>query len=274
LAGSSDLYANDGRSAYNSVNFVTAHDGFTLRDLVTYEQKRNEANGEGGRDGTDDNRSSNFGTEGEDAPLAVVETRRRVLRNFLATLLFSSGVPMLVAGDEMGRTQEGNNNAYCQDSPLSWVSWELEPWQAELLEFARQVIALRRAHPVFRRRAFFTGRPLHGVGVKDLGWFAPSGEELTERDWSAPAATLGMFVDGEEIHSRGPRGERIVDESFLVLLHAGAAPVGFTLPGVPWAKSYEVLLDTAHCEEQAFHPPAGTTLDVASRSVVLLKARR
>jgi isoamylase len=277
LSGSSDLYQDDGRHPYASINFVTAHDGFTLRDLVSYESKVNDANGEGGRDGTDDNRSCNFGFEGDPAPTPVAEVRRRMLRNLLSTLLFSSGVPMLIAGDELGRTQGGNNNAYCQDSAVSWVPWSLEPWQSELLAFTRRVIALRRAHPVFRRRAFFTGRPLHGVGVKDLGWFAPSGEELTDADWAAPGVTLGMFVDGEEIHSRGPRGERIVDESFLVLLHAGSCPVGFTLPGVPWAKSYEVLLDTAGAyddEATPYAPPAGVTIDLPPRSVVLLRAKR
>jgi glycogen operon protein len=274
LAGSSDLYQDDGRHPYASINFVTAHDGFTLRDLVSYETKHNEANGEGGGDGSPDNRSTNYGVEGETTEPAVLDARRRAMRNVLTTLLLSSGVPMLVAGDELGRTQGGNNNAYCQDNETSWVSWALEPWQESLLGFARRLIALRRAHPVFRRRAFFTGRPAHGVGVKDLGWFAPSGAELTDADWSAPAVTLGMFVDGEEIHTRGPRGERIRDESFLVLLHAGSTPVGFTLPGVPWAKSYEVLLDTSHGEEQSFRPPAGATLDLSGRSVVLLRALR
>ena len=273
LSGSSDLYQDDGRHPYASINFVTAHDGFTLRDLVTYSAKHNEANGEGNRDGTDDNRSASYGVEGETSDPAVLEVRRRQLRNVLCTLLFSSGVPMLVAGDELGRTQEGNNNAYCQDSPLSWVDWDLEPWQIELLAFARSVIALRRAHPVFRRRAFFTGRQAHGVGVKDLGWFAPSGRELTEADWSSPAVTLGMFVDGQEIHSRGPRGERVTDESFLVILHAGAEPTTFTLPSAEWAKSYEVLLTTGEAEPSP-PPEAGTTLHLTPRSVLLLHALR
>jgi len=272
LSGSSDLYQDDGRHPYASINFVTAHDGFTLHDLVTYETKRNEANGEDGRDGTDDNRSSAYGTEGPTGDAEVLDVRRRQMRNFLTTLLLSSGVPMLAAGDELGRTQEGNNNAYCQDSPVSWVSWDLEPWQESLLAFARRVIALRRTHPVFRRRAFFTGRPAHGVGVKDLGWFAPTGAELTDGDWSRPAVTLGMFLDGEEIHSRGPRGQRIHDESFLVILHAGDSPATFTLPGEPWAKSYEVLLDTAVDEPAAV--AAGPALDVSPRSVTLLRALR
>jgi isoamylase len=275
LSGSSDLYQDDGRHPYASINFVTAHDGFTLRDLVSYESKHNLANGEDGLDGTSDNRSANYGVEGETTDAAVVSVRQRQLRNFLTTLLLSSGVPMIVAGDEIGRTQGGNNNPYCLDSPVSWVSWDLEPWQSDLLAFAQRVIALRRAHPVFRRRAFFTGRTLHGAGVKDLGWFAPSGDELTDSDWERPGVTLGMFLDGEEIHTRGPRGERVVDESFLVVLHAGDRPVGFTLPGIPWAKSYEVLLDTgSDYEPGSFQPPAGTTLDVTARSVVLLRARR
>jgi glycogen operon protein len=274
LSGSSDLYQDDGRHPYASINFITAHDGFTLCDLVSYASKHNEANGEDNRDGTDDNRSQNLGVEGPSSEAAVVEDRQRLLRDLLATLLLSAGVPMLVAGDEMGRTQEGNNNAYCHDSPLSWVSWSLEPWQSDLLSFTQRLIALRREHPVFRRRAFFTGRPLHGVGVKDLGWFGPTGEELTDADWSRPAVTLGVFVDGEEIHSRGPRGERIVDDSFLVLLHAGPTPVGFTLPGIPWAKSYEYMLNTAADEEWLYRPPAGSTLDLTPRSVTLLRAQR
>jgi isoamylase len=274
LSGSSDLYQDDGRHPYASINFVTAHDGFTLRDLVSYEHKHNEANGEDNADGTDDNRSRSFGVEGETSDPAVVASRLRTMRDLLATLLLSSGVPMLVAGDELGRTQRGNNNAYCQDNDTSWLSWDLEPWQHELLAFTRELIALRRAHPVFRRRAFFTGRPAHGVGVKDLGWFGPSGEELTEHDWTVPGGTLGMFVDGSEIHTRGPRGERIEDESFLVVLHAGDEPIGFTLPGMPWAKTYEVVLDTAHGEEPAFRLASGSTLDVAARSLVLLRALR
>jgi glycogen operon protein len=272
LSGSSDLYQDDGRHPYASINFVTAHDGFPLHDLVTYERKRNDANGEDNRDGTDDNRSASYGPEGPSTDPAVVEVRRRQMRNFLTTLLLSSGVPMLVAGDELGRTQRGNNNAYCQDNDVSWLSWDLEPWQESLLSFARRVIALRRTHPVFRRRAFFTGRPAHGVGVKDLGWFAPTGAELAAADWSSNAVTLGMFVDGEEIHSRGPRGEQVRDKSFLVVLHAGDSPTTFTLPPEPWAKSYEVLLDTSTDD-----PPggeAGPVLDVAPRSVVLLHARR
>ncbi len=273
LSGSSDLYQDDGRHPYASINFVTAHDGFTLRDLVSYETKHNEANGQDNTDGSPDNRSASFGVEGETDDSSVVATRQQVIRGFLATLLLSSGVPMLVAGDETGRTQGGNNNAYCQDNEVSWLSWDFEPWQHELLAFTREVIALRRAHPVFRRRAFFTGRPAHGVGVKDLGWFGPSGTELADEDWSRPGLTLGMFVDGEEIHSRGPRGERIVDESFLVALHAGDAPASFVLPGEPWAKSYDVLLDTARTDA-SLRPDAGTTLDLAARSVVLLRARR
>jgi glycogen operon protein len=276
LSGSSDLYQDDGRHPYASINFVTAHDGYTLRDLVTYEAKHNEANGEDNADGSPDNRSRNHGVEGETDDPLVVATRQRVVRSFLATLLLSSGVPMLVAGDELGRTQHGNNNAYCHDNDLSWLSWDLEPWQHELLAFTREVIGLRRAHPVFRRRAFFTGRSAHGVGVKDLGWFGPSGEELADADWERPAVTLGMFLDGEEIHSRGPRGERIVDESFLVVVHAGDEPVSFALPGQPWAKSYEVLLDTAvgYDTEPATYPTGSATIAVQPRSVVLLRALR
>jgi glycogen operon protein len=274
LSGSSDLYQDDGRHPYASINYVTAHDGFTLHDLVSYESKHNDANGEGNRDGTDDNRSWNCGVEGETAEPSVLALRQRQMRNVLTTLLLSSGVPMLTAGDEMGRTQGGNNNAYCQDSPVSWMSWDLEPWQEALLSFARRVIALRRTHPVFRRRAFFTGRTLHGLGVKDLGWFATTGAELTDSDWQRPAVTLGMFVDGEEIHARGAHGERVSDDSFLVIVHAGSEPVSFTLPGKPWAKSYDVLLDTTDDEPPERSYPAGSGVDVAPRSVLLLRASR
>ncbi len=267
LSGSSDLYQPDGRAPYASINFVTAHDGFTLRDLVSYDEKHNEANGEGNRDGTDDNRSVAW----------PEELRPQMQRNFLVSLLLSAGVPMLVAGDEMGRTQGGNNNPYCQDNETSWVSWSLDDAQLALLDFARRVVSLRAAHPAFRRRAFFLGRQVHGEGVKDVGWFGPDGAELGPDDWARDGRTLGMFVDGEEIHTRGPRGERIVDESFLLVLHSGDAPVEFVLPGQPWAKTYDVLLDTADSAAAAADLPtldAGAPLPVTPRSVVVLRARR
>jgi glycogen operon protein len=276
LSGSSDLYAWGGRRPYASVNFVTAHDGFTLRDLVSYERKHNEANGEGNRDGTDDNRSWNCGAEGETGDPSVSALRRRQLRNLLTTLLLSTGVPMLVAGDEMGRTQHGNNNAYCLDDETSWVDWSLleqSEWQ-ELRTLAARLIALRRTHPVLRRGAFFSGRPQTPDGLRDLAWFTPRGTEMTEEDWFSPAATLAMYLSGRDIPQRDPRGAPIADDSFLVILHAGPDPVRFRLPGPPWAQAYELLADTSHEQPK---PPGrrwdgDQAVEVAGRSVLLLRA--
>ncbi|WDG28574.1 glycogen debranching protein GlgX [Streptomyces sp. CA-278952] len=276
LTGSSDLYAWGGRRPYASVNFVTAHDGFTLRDLVSYERKHNEANGEGNRDGTNDNRAWNCGAEGESDDPGINALRRRQLRNLLTTLLLSTGVPMLVAGDEMGRTQGGNNNAYCQDNETGWLDWSLlkEPAWRELTELTARVLTLRRAHPVLRRRAFFSGRAQAPDGLRDLAWFARDGREMTEGDWYAPAATLGLYLSGRDIPGRDARGEPVTDDSFLAVLHAGAEPTVFALPGAPWAIAYELVLDTSR-EEQAEAP--GTVLDggaemaVPARSVLLLR---
>ncbi|MGW0013042.1 glycogen debranching protein GlgX [Streptomyces tendae] len=276
LSGSSDLYAWGGRRPYASVNFVTAHDGFTLRDLVSYERKHNEANGEGNRDGTDDNRSWNCGTEGDTDDAQVRALRRRQLRNLLTTLLLSTGVPMLVAGDEMGRTQRGSNNAYCQDNETSWVDWTLrdDPEWAPLLALASRLIALRHRHPVLRRRAFFSGLPHSVDGLRDLAWFTAGGTEMTERDWYAPAAMLGMYLSGRDIPGRDEHGDPITDDSFLAVLHAGEEPAGFVLPGAPWAERYEVVVDTGR-EEQDEAPdagyPAGTPITVAARTVLLLR---
>ncbi|MEV7378843.1 glycogen debranching protein GlgX [Streptomyces lydicus] len=277
LSGSSDLYAWGGRRPYASVNFVTAHDGFTLRDLVSYEHKRNADNGENNRDGTHDNRAWNCGAEGETDDPEVNALRRRQLRNLLTTLLLSTGVPMLVAGDEMGRTQHGNNNAYCQDNALSWVDWSLleDPHWRRLADLAARLIALRRAHPVLRRRAFFSGRPHGQGGLRDLAWFTADGTEMTEQDWYTPGATLGMYLSGNDISQRDARGIRIVDDSFLAVLHAAARPRAVTLPGPPWAQSYELLLDTSRedrpgAAERVY--PAGGTLTLPERSVVLFRA--
>ncbi|MFB6614597.1 glycogen debranching protein GlgX [Streptomyces sp. NPDC085524] len=279
LSGSSDLYAWGGRRPYASVNFVTAHDGFTLRDLVSYERKHNQANGEDNRDGTHDNRSWNCGVEGEpaegvDPRIGVL--RRRQLRNLLTTLLLSTGVPMLVAGDEFGRTQGGNNNAYCQDNETGWVDWSLleDPAWQSLFALASRLVALRHAHPVLRRRAFFSGRPQGADGLRDLAWFTPAGAEMTERDWYAPASALGMYLSGRDIPGRDERGRQVTDDSFLVLLHTGDRPLAWVLPGAPWADAYEVVLDTSR-EDQA-EPPGtrhrgGETVTVPARSVLLLR---
>jgi glycogen operon protein len=278
LSGSSDLYQHDGRRPYASINFVTAHDGFTLHDLVTYEKKHNHANGEHNRDGTDENKSWNCGVEGETTDPAIQRLRRRQQRNLLATLLLSAGVPMLAAGDELDRTQNGNNNAYCQDNATSWVEWTRHTDAGDLLSLTRRLLALRNAHPVFRRRAFFLGMPVHGSGAKDIGWFGPKGgEEMEDGDWSAPGRTLGVFLNGDEIVGRGPRGERVVDESFLILLHAAPEPIDFTLPGAPWATGYVMLIDTA--ADGRYEPnlnvlQPGDAVAMAAYSLVVLSATR
>ncbi|MBT2509482.1 glycogen debranching protein GlgX [Streptomyces sp. ISL-98] len=276
LSGSSDLYAWGGRRPYASVNFVTAHDGFTLRDLVSYEHKHNEANGEANRDGTNDNRSWNCGAEGKTDDDRVNTLRRQQLRNLLTTLLLSTGVPMLVAGDEMGRTQGGNNNAYCQDNEISWIDWSLldDPGRMSLFELTSRLLALRHEHPVLRRRAFFSGRAQAADGLRDLAWFTARGEEMTEQDWYAPTATLGMYLSGRDIPGRDARGAKVTDDSFLAILHAGDQPSSFVLPGPPWAEAYEVVVDTSE-EGQDAAPgrvhPGGEVITVPARSVLLLK---
>jgi isoamylase len=271
LSGSSDLYQRGGRRPYASVNFVTAHDGFTLRDLVSYNQKHNEANGEQNRDGTDDNRSWNCGAEGETDDRAVTELRQRQLRNLMATLLLSTGVPMLTAGDELGRTQLGNNNAYCQDNETSWLDWSLleDPEWRRLCELTGRLIRLRRSHPVLRQRAFFSGRAAVPGGESDLAWFTARGQEMTEADWFAPTAVLGMLLSGRAMSERDEHGCPLTDDSFLVLLNAGHQQVSFTLPGEPWAKRYETLVDTARAVPG---PETGSPVTLAGRSLQLLRA--
>jgi isoamylase len=278
LSGSSDLYGDDGRLPIASINFVTAHDGFTMRDLASYESKHNEANGERNRDGTDDNRSYNCGFEGDPAPAAVETLRRRQVRNLLATLLLSTGAPMLVAGDEMWRTQGGNNNAYVQDNPVSWLDWRPTAATADMLALARRLIALRRQHPVLRQPAFFEGRPVpNGDGCKDLAWFHPAGREMTSADWhDTGLRSLGMYLDGRGLRHRNSRGETIIDESFLLLLHAGDDDIGFRLPGAPWGTAYEAVVDTvAPGGEPDWMAVAGDAeLAMVARSVVLLRVQR
>ncbi|MFH8365469.1 glycogen debranching protein GlgX [Streptomyces sp. NPDC018031] len=296
LSGSSDLYAWNGRRPGASVNFVTAHDGFTLRDLVSHDRKHNEANGEGNRDGTDDNRSWNCGAEGGTDDPAIHALRARQVRNLLATLLLSTGVPMLVAGDELGRTQGGNNNAYCQDNEVSWLDWgaAAEPDNRALTAFTARLIALRRAHPALRRDAFFTGRPAAPGGLPDLAWFTARGERMTDADWYAPAATIGMFLSGRDLPQRDAEGAPVTDDSFLLVLHTGPDPVDFVPPGAPWAGGYRVVVDTARDDAPAGPPepgpdagavgggpagaapgapvPAGAPVRLPGRSLLLLRA--
>ncbi|TML90123.1 MAG: glycogen debranching protein GlgX [Actinobacteria bacterium] len=273
LTGSSDLYQDDGRRPYASINFVTAHDGFTLHDLVSYEHKRNQANGEANADGTDDNRSWNCGVEGDTDDPAVLQLRDRQKRNFLATLLLAQGVPMLLAGDELGRTQLGNNNAYCQDNEISWCDWALDARADALLAFTQRLIELRRAHPVFRRRRFFQGRPIHGSFLADVGWLAPDGHEMTEQEWvSGHVRCLGVFLNGDAIGEPGPRGEQVTDDSFLLLLNGAAERVGFVLPDDRWAPAYDLELDTADDGRADTSFKAQSIVDLESRSVVLLRA--
>jgi glycogen operon protein len=278
LTGSSDLYGDDGRLPIASINFVTAHDGFTLRDLVSYDRKHNDANGDGNRDGTDDNRSYNCGHEGEPAPSTVHQLRLRQARNLLSTLLLSTGAPMLVAGDERWRTQRGNNNAYVQDNEVSWLDWSETDDSRDMHELAQRLLRLRRAHPVLRQPAFFEGRPVAaGDGCKDLAWFGPSGRELTEADWfDTSARTIGMYLDGRGLRHRDRRGELIVDESFLLLLHAGDDDRDFVVPGPPWADRYQPVVDTRRPGGAPDGPPidAGTVLRLRARSVALLQAMR
>ncbi|MCI0693086.1 glycogen debranching protein GlgX [candidate division KSB1 bacterium] len=245
LTGSSDLYEHSGRRPYASINFVTAHDGFTLRDLVSYNDKHNEANGEENRDGHNENLSWNHGVEGPTNDPAILALRARQQRNFLATLLFSQGIPMLLAGDEISRTQFGNNNAYCQDNDISWVNWNLDAAQRQLLEFARLVIKLRHQHPVLRRRHFFQGRMIHGSEIKDLYWLRPDGKEMTEEDWRNPSfRCIGLRLSGEAIEEVDERGNRIVDDTLLILLNAHHEPLPFVLPAFQLNMRWELLLDT------------------------------
>ncbi|HTX29385.1 MAG TPA: glycogen debranching protein GlgX [Streptosporangiaceae bacterium] len=247
LTGSSDLYATSGRRPVASINFVTCHDGFTLNDLVSYDHKHNEANGEDNRDGADDNRSWNCGAEGPSDDPAILELRARQKRNFLVTLFLSQGVPMLLAGDEMGRTQGGNNNAYCQDNEVSWLDWGLAAGEQDLLQFTETLATLRREHPVFRRRRFFRGhRDEPRDETSDIIWLTPAGQEMTQSDWGADyAKSLAVFVNGEAISEPDPRGEQITDAKFLLLFNAHSNPLTFTLPEASLAAGWEVMIVTA-----------------------------
>ena len=277
FTGSADLYADEGRRAFASINFITAHDGFTLRDLVSYNEKHNEANLEDNRDGTDDNRSWNCGAEGPTDDLGIVALRRRQQRNFLTTLMLSLGVPMLLGGDEHGRTQGGNNNAWCQDNEISWLDWARADGDRELLAFTRRLIDLRRAHPVFRRSAFLVGHEQEGSGLPDVWWFRTDGRRMTQRDWGfADAHTLGVFLNGEEIPDRTERGDPIEDDSFLLLFNAHYEDVTFTLParrfGSVW--THELCTEDPGLPAGEDQLTARSDVPVAARSLKVLRRIR
>ena len=292
ITGSSDLYQDDGRRPYASINFVTAHDGFTLNDLVSYNGKHNEANGEDNRDGANDNRSWNCGAEGPTEDEKIVELRARQRRNLIATLLLSQGVPMLLHGDELGRTQHGNNNAYCQDNELSWVDWSLLEQNGDLVDFTGAVVALREDHPVFRRRRFFQGRPIRsGDELRDIAWFTPAGEEMSEQDWeSGFGRSIMVFLNGEGISELNRRGERVRDDSFLLCFNAHDGDISMRVPNGNYGSEWTVVLDTYTGEVYAESGtgalvgvvsadppsgpralPAGETLTVPARSLIVLQ---
>jgi len=272
LSGSSDLYEQSGRRPYASINFITAHDGFTLADLVSYERKHNEANGEHNADGENNNLSWNAGVEGPTTDPAIAALRPRQMRNFMATLMLSQGVPMISGGDEVARTQRGNNNAYSQDNELSWTPWELGPAQREFLAFVRQLVRLRRTEPVLRRRKFFQGRAIRGKGVKDISWLGPSGQEMTDRLWSSPdARALGVLLSGASIDELDERGQPTRGNTLLVLYNAADAPLDFQLPSDGVVHWWEPLLDTARSQPSSSRLASGDAYSLAPHSLALLR---
>ncbi|HSJ07133.1 MAG TPA: glycogen debranching protein GlgX [Longimicrobiales bacterium] len=272
LTGSSDLYQYDGRHPYASINFIAAHDGFTLHDLVTYRHKHNAANGEGNRDGHDHNISANYGVEGPTADPAINALRERQKRNFLATLFFSQGVAMLCAGDEMGRTQGGNNNAYAQDNEISWLNWDLDEAQSVQLDFTRYLIELQHRHPVFQRRRYYQGRRLRGSGVRDLTWLRADGEKMTDAEWHAGwVRTMGVRLAGDALVEVDEDGDLMYDDTLLLLLNAHTGAVDFRLPGEPGVV-WEVLVDTSATDGRSTdRHDAGSTIPLCDRSLMLLR---
>ncbi len=275
LTGSSDLYFDDWRRPVASINFITAHDGFTLRDLVSYNKKHNHANGENNKDGESHNRSWNCGVEGPTDDPGVIALRNKQVRNFLATLFLSQGIPMLVAGDEMGRTQKGNNNAYCQDNEISWLDWQNK--DESLAKFTSALIHLRLRHPVFCRYKWFKYEPVNGKGVKDIEWFLPEGDVMTEKNWTSDnAKSLGIFLSGEGIHSRDEKGRKVRDDNFYLMFNVHDDKVEFKLPSEEWGSQWATLVDTHHdfasLDDGMVFPPGHKVL-VEARSVILLRSR-
>ncbi len=274
LSGSSDLYEGSGRKPFASINFVVAHDGFTLRDLVSYDQKHNEANQEDNKDGSDDNQSWNCGVEGPTDDPAIRELRARQQRNMLATLLLSQGVPMICGGDEIGRTQHGNNNAYCQDNEISWFNWDISSEEQALFTFTSSLIMLRAAHPVFRRRQFFQGRSIYGADIKDLSWFRPDGQEMTEDDWKQGyVRCLGVRLAGDRIEEKDHLGNPILDDTFLLLINAHHEPIQFMLPTPPANVQWQLVLNTFQDVMPAHAPliTEGDYYDLKGRSLALMQ---
>jgi glycogen operon protein len=270
LTASSDIYEGTGRRTYATVNFVTAHDGYTLNDLVSYEQKHNEANGESNLDGDDNNLSRNWGAEGSTESAYVRRMRERMKRNFLATLLFSEGVRMITMGDEMGRTQYGNNNAYCQDNDISWVNWELSGRDRRLLEFTRYVLSVFRSNPVLRRRSFFTGRPVQPDGAKDVSWIRPDGQEFTEEDWADPDnQIIGMLIPGRATDEVDERGRPVFGDTVLLLLNGGSRSRPFTMPKMDTGQWEEVVNTARH--DIGSRPVRKQAITLTAHSVIMLR---
>ena len=276
LAGSSDLYGQSGRRPYASVNFITSHDGFTLHDLVTYNQKHNEANGEDNRDGDNNNLSWNCGAEGPTDDPAILALRERQKRNFLATLLLSQGVPMITGGDEMGRTQRGNNNAYSQDNELSWFHWNLSPAQQDLLKFTRYLVRLWKEQPVLQRRKFFQGRSIRGAGVKDIVWYEPKGQEMTDEDWSVHfARCLGVLLNGEQMQEVDEEGNLLIGDTLFLMFNAHHGTIPFVLPSPSMTpQHWERLLDTAEPEWARCYVIHDHTYKLRGRSVAVFRLKR
>jgi len=270
FTGSADLYKDEFRRPTSSINFVTAHDGFTLADLVSYNDKHNEANGEDNQDGDNHNRSWNCGAEGPTDDVHVNALRKKQQRNFLTTLFLSQGVPMLVAGDEAGRTQQGNNNAYCQDNEISWLHWD--QLDHELLDYTQRLIRLRLEHPAFRRRRWFRGQAVAGSKVEDIAWFQPEGQEMTEENWDTGfAKSLAVYLNGLALRAVDPKGQKIQDDSFYIIFNAHHEPITFMLPPADYGKQWEQVLDTGKQEETSKHFKAGEQVNAAELSIIVLR---
>jgi isoamylase len=276
LTGSSDLYQQDGKRPYASINFITAHDGFTLSDLVSYNEKHNEANGEGNRDGDTNNNSWNCGVEGLTDDEKINALRRRQIRNFLATLFLSQGVPMLAGGDEFARSQKGNNNVYCQDNELGWFSWERSEMEQRLISFVMKLIRFRKEHPVFRRPKFFQGRPIRGLGIKDIMWLSPSGKEMSDKEWHAGhSRSVGLLLSGQTMDVHDSKGRPITDDTFVLFFNAHHEQLTFRLPRIRNSRAaWELVLDTSRESgflEEKVHYAASGTVDLVERSLMVLR---